>query len=91
VYAQGHWPQGNRRHALDAKGFCRWLESRGMAFDQGERNGLCFDLSGSALRLHVVPHLDIAGTRRPGLQLLYRVGRWRGEWRVFMAFWRFEK
>lgn len=85
-YAIGQWPEGHRRHLIDALSFCRWLAERGLAFEPCERNALRFALSRWPLKLYLVWRLAVDGPRRPALQLFYRTARSTGEWRFYTAF-----
>lgn len=84
-YAIAEWPQGHRRHLSDASGFCRWLRSRGMFFDQGELNALRFALSPWPLSTYFIWRANARGVRRLTLQLFYRTSRCSGEWRFYIG------
>jgi hypothetical protein len=72
-YAETIWPDGHRRHHLDAVAFCRWLESHDLPFEPMERNCSAFAAQAAALRAHVITRIN--GMRCFGAQLLIR---WRG-------------
>lgn len=84
AYAEGHWPEGYRRHHLDACAFGRFLKARACgALDEAELNLLAFHCARRRVAIHVVR----TGQRMMdhGVQILYRTRRarvrqWHLQW-----------
>lgn len=71
-HAAAFWPEGHRRHALDADAFGRFLEGRGLPACRSELNRLRFGMSGGRLGLRWVADAQVHGGARRALQILYR-------------------
>jgi hypothetical protein len=72
-YAHSHWPEGHRRHLIDAVKFCQFLITLGSrSVCRSEYNRLRFALKGGRLAVHLVADLPVGEKKRRALQLLYR-------------------
>ena len=73
TYAEGHWPEGHRRHLLDAAAFGRHLGSTHSALlveSEVERIGFMAGGARCGLRFHL--RLTNGNSFGPGLQILWR-------------------
>jgi hypothetical protein len=71
-HAAAFWPEGHRRHALDAESFARFLESRSLPLCRSEVNRLRFGMGGSRFGIRWVSDALVEGRSRRALQILYR-------------------
>jgi hypothetical protein len=76
-YAETRWPQGHRRHLLDACDFSRHLERRGLVVCRSEANRARFEAARARLRIGLVPNPPVRGGPSTALQVLYRGRRRR--------------
>ena len=73
AYAERVWPEGHRRHVLDALSFCTYLKDQvGFHANRCEVNRLRFVLAKRRFAIHLVPDLMVHGRRRRGMQFLRR-------------------
>jgi hypothetical protein len=74
-YASGAWPEGHRRHWLDAAGFTEFLKKRREVFDPAEAHRAAFHRGAGRLSFHVVRRYPTRSGTRPAVQILWRRGR----------------
>jgi hypothetical protein len=86
-YAEGHWPEGHRRHLEDALEFVRYLKAQEVGeLSWRELHRLQFLLSERRVAVHVLWGFAVRGRRRPALQLLVRGGAGRvGEYLTYFS------
>ncbi len=72
-YAGAFWPDGHRRHLIDAVEFCRYLrdQKRGPVC-RPEQNTVEFRLSQRRFRIHLVTDYYVHDKRRLAIQVLTR-------------------
>ena len=72
-YAGAFWPEGHRRHLIDAHEFCSYLceQDRGSVC-RPEQNMVEFRLSPRRFRIHLVTDYYVHEKRRLAIQLLIR-------------------
>lgn len=71
-HAASYWPEGHRRHALDALAFARFLESRSEPVCRAELNRLRFGMTRLPFAFRWAPDVCVDGASRRALQILYR-------------------
>ena len=72
-HAERVWPEGHRRHVLDALSFCKYLKDEvNFHANQCEVNRLQFILAKRRLAIHLVRDLVVHGRPRRGIQFLLR-------------------
>jgi len=82
-YATGYWPEGHRRHSLDALNFGEFLRSRQLPLNKSEYNRVRFGNKHRGVRVCFVKDALINGERRHAMQILYRFNSYQGEWRIY--------
>jgi hypothetical protein len=82
-YAVEYWPDTHRRHATDALNFCQYLRRRRLPFNQSEYNRVRFNNARQRFRVCFVKDALIDGKRHYAFQVLYRLSRYQGEWRIY--------
>jgi len=86
IYAETSWPEGHLRHLEDARGFFRFLISRGVELPWEELHRTEFFLDRRRLSAMPVRSLGVGGASKPGLHVLYRNRRGRvREFAVWMG------
>ena len=69
-----HWPQGHRRHLLDALGFCQFLEERKqVGYLKSEHQWVWFLANDRIFSIRIVSDLMIRENAWSGIQICFRL------------------
>lgn len=83
-FASHSWPQGHRRHSIDALRFCLYLRQHKLPCNQSEYNRIHFHCTGKRVRVCLARDAVVNGNMRYALQVLFRLRGQRAEWRLYL-------
>jgi len=84
-YAEGFWPEGHRRHGVDAARFGGILAERGLPLCQSEWNRERFHAGTAPLSIRYARDAWAGGRPRPSLELFVRVGGTVRSWALYLG------
>lgn len=71
-HAEGFWPEGHRRHLLDAAGFGGFLAGRGLPLCRSEWHRVRFTAGTSSFRVAFARDVRVGGRPRRAVEVFFR-------------------
>ena len=84
-YAGGYWPEGHRRHGVDAARFGGFLAERGLPLCRSEWNRAKFHAGTASVSVRYARDAWAGGRPRRALELFFRVGGTVRSWALYLG------